>query len=556
MATKLTYAERMRADGKYPAVLRFESIHPTDVAGIIGHAERRIGDLSHIDFSRTHLNEILVGDNDIASKLRVEAAALAELNHKSNLLGLSRAGRKKDLARAREAGPQDPWSEQKKGRGPLRELVLTLHRDFFRAAEDCPRDERLEFIDDDGKPACFDMRRCREFVSAGQAFLVEEFGDDLVYLRADYDEQSIHLQGVVRGLVREPPSVRYAHGRMLLRTSQHRIIGGDGKKKGYELAQDAAGEFFARPEFQHMNIVRAEPRAALRRDVVQELEQARAELDAVCLSEEAAVPAGSANAQAMWLLRKKMEEAIAEKGAAEKVRKDVAAGLALDYLEALGVLAPEQRREASTRRARTELLSRFEEKFGTAAEILADPEAVSAKVVDEAKAKIASQEASSRERLEAVAAEKMRDNRAVEYRAAKERLAAQKAADEARQAAAEVERRKAESLRVWREAKVREEAAGARAAELDRRDEELTRRRAEVEARAAETAEREGRLKEVVEVLRALARPLLDAVRTLQLDRVPSMRDGILAAERLLGLKHSTTGGGRYAGFEDERVRG
>ncbi|RAZ83430.1 hypothetical protein [Cereibacter johrii] len=52
MATKLTYAERMRADGKYPAVLRFENIHPADVAGIIGHAERRIGDLSHIDFSQ------------------------------------------------------------------------------------------------------------------------------------------------------------------------------------------------------------------------------------------------------------------------------------------------------------------------------------------------------------------------------------------------------------------------------------------------------------------------------------------------------------------------
>lgn len=499
---KLTYAERMRSDGKYPIVLRFASLQPKDVAGVIGHAERRIGDLSHIDFSRTHLNRILVGSNDIAEEVMEECRAMSLWNYQSNIIGLSKNRGKKDVRRARERGLQDPWTLQKKLRGPLREGVLTLHRDFFKADENTPDDKRLEFIDDEGNPTAFDVDKCNEFVDAGMAFLSEEFGLMMPYARADFDEQSVHIQFVIVDVVEEPASVRYAYGRQLFRTSHHPMIGGDGEKKGYEIAQDRAGEFFARPEHSHMNIVRAEARAAKKREVAQSIAAIAEQVDEdAFFGLEEKIPNGSENAKAMYLLKKKMAEAIETKGSADKVRKDTAATLALDYLEALGVVKPEDRHEASTRRARTALLSQYEDTYGTAAEIIEKPELAAEKALDGARKRIL----------------------------AAERIAAEKRAE--RDLQATIER-----ARLEKELREKAEAEEARREKQHQmKMQEIAEREAKVETREVEVKRKESELTKMLKEVLPLVDSIKDAARRLGVLAEPFVGKAIDAGKKLKG---------------------
>lgn len=499
---KLTYADQMRADGRFPIVLRFASLHPKDVAGVIGHGERRIGDLSHIDFSRTHLNQILVGSNDIAKEVMNEMREMSKFNFDSNIIGLSKNRGKKDVKRARERGLQDPWSLQKKLRGPLREGVLTLHRDFFKATENTPADKRLEFLDDEGKPTAFDVDKCSEFVDVGMSFLNEEFEDMLAYARADFDEQSVHIQFILVDVVEEPASVRYAFGRQLFRTSHHPMIGGDGEKKGYEIAQDRAGDFFSRPEYSHMNIVRAEARAAKKREVAKAIADIsnEAEFESMAGVGES-IPDGSKNAQAMLLLKRKMSEAIEKKGSAEKVRKDEAATLALDYLEALGVLKSEDRHEASTRRARTALLSQYEDTYGTAAEIIEKPEMAAEKALEKSKARILAAERYAAERRI------KKDQEAAAERARLEKELREKAAAE------EARREKKFALKM----------------------EAVKERETKLKAREVEVARKESELAKMLKEVLPLVDSIKDAARRLGVMAEPFVGSAIAAGKKLKG---------------------
>ncbi|MFC2967328.1 hypothetical protein [Acidimangrovimonas pyrenivorans] len=407
-----TYAERQRADGKFPAVFRLESVHPDDVAGIIGHAERRIGNVDHVDKSRSHLNRILIGSNAIAREIRAEADAMSEHNFVSNLEGLKRAGRRKEHFEALAAGKQDPFDRQKKGRGPLREFVLTLHRDFFLAGEDCPSEFRLEFLDDTGTSVAFDLRKAREFVNSSMAFLKNEFGDMLRYARVDLDEQSVHIQGLLVGYKEHEPSVRFAHGRKRFQTSQHRLIGGEpimkmvdgevkklGHRKGYELAQDAVGEWFAQDRYKHLNIVRGEARAMAARGAHESAVQFFQEEDlALKMMGHGGlkIPAGAKNARRMWLLKEQAKQ----RSRSGNLRKDNAQNLALDYLVELGVLTSVERHESSSRRARTELLKRYESDYGTADEIISDPGSAALKRLSKTRRQVDELNKKSKERIE------------------------------------------------------------------------------------------------------------------------------------------------------------
>ncbi len=388
-----TYAATMRADGKFPIAFRLAGMRPKDVAAMIWHALRECEENSeafdHVDLNRTKLNRVLFGSDDIAKEIVEETREMSRYNLDSNIEGLTRLGRWKDVARAQMAGLQDPWYEQKKSRGPLREAILTLHRDFFKADEKTPADQRMKFLDDAGEMTSFDMRKVERFIDAGEAFFDDEFGDDLRYLRVDLDEQSIHFHAILARQIEEDETQRYALGKRLFKLTDHRCIGDrivDGVRiRGYETAQNVVGDFFNRIEYRDMNIVRGENRAEKKREAwkeIQEMTQGR-DFD-VLLGEAEALPNGSKNAQAMFLLKKQMAEAIAKKGDASKVRKDDAAKLAVDHLVLLGVITPEEKSGASKRRARDALLSQHAETFGTPAEIIADPDAAAAKVLKEA----------------------------------------------------------------------------------------------------------------------------------------------------------------------------
>jgi len=493
--SNLTYAERMRSDGFYPVVLRFADIHPDDVSGIIMHAERRGGDLSHIDFSRTKMNQDLVGGPEIASQIRREMTELAEYNFESNIAGLTALGRKKDLARAQKRGPRDPWISQKKCKSPLREGILTLHRDFFKADENCPAKHLISFIDDQGNPTAWDRRRCDRFVSASLAFLKEEFGGALRYCRADFDEQSVHLQFVICDVVQEPASGRYAHGRKLFRTSHFPCIGGVGdRRKGYEVAQDRVAAFFGRPEHRDMKIVRGESRAKRQREAVEAVQEIVLE----AFFGDEPLPAGSENAQAMHILKKKVSEA-------GTLRKDSKQQLALEYLQSLGLVSKDRVSEASTRRARAALLEEHEEYVGTLDEIISKPE----KALAVAEDLLAEKEKAAMQRVEKAAQKVMRD-------------AQKAAAEEARRE--EKHRQRLAAVERWEREK---------RAEIRRWSDALHKRESALNAREGRVIAREREVDRILKELKPLAGAISDAARRLGLVGNAVIDRGVRAAKRV-----------------------
>lgn len=517
----------MRADGKFPAVLRFASMTPQDAFGMIAHGEREIGNLDHVDPARTHMNKTLTGSVEMARELVELSRSMADYNLRSNLLGLEKMGRKTDLAAAKKRGLRQPWHEQRKSRGPLREGVLSVHRDFFRADDETPKEQVFQFLDDQGLVARFDMRKMQRFARVGHAFWKEEFGDMLAYERIDVDEQSVHFQVILANVVEEPPSKRYALGRKLFKLTDHRCIGDrvetrmvKGKPKkvvvkcGYEVAQDVIGDFFDRPEHRDMGIVRGENRAAKSRQA-----KAEAKVIEAALTESGgvAIPSGSKQAQAMWLIRKAMAEKIAEKGSAEKVRKDDRQVLALDYLEALGVIAPAARHEAKTRRERQALLDLHAEKYGTSEEIIEKPEAVADVVMAEMTARAEAAKKDEEERQKAA-------RKGFLDKVRREQAAAEKEA---------VERRAQEDReRALRFKKEDEERAKLKA-ELDAKKDEL-------ETKEGELTEKETKLKafakslgEMRDKLVSYAKPLYKMAKRLGMLRDPEVKHGMDAIKEL-----------------------
>lgn len=533
-ASDLTYAAAMRADGMFPAVLRFASMNSRDAFGMLMHGERRGGNLDHVDRSRSHLNRTIIGasipDPSTPGKMRClvaeelvnETRKMAEFNLSSNIVGLSKLGRKKDLAIARRRGIQDPWNAQKKSRGPHREVVLTLHRDWFRADENTPADRVLQFLDDEGLVARFDMAKVERFISAGTEFLTENFGDQMRYLRVDFDEQSIHFQGLLVGREQVEPSARYAHGRHIYSMTKHPLIGheidakGRISRRGYEVAQDAIGEFFSRPEYRDMNIVRGEARAAKKREAMAAAYEAREAAEAASLFEgEAEIPDGSPNAQRMFLLRQAMAEKVAEKGSADRVRTDDRQILALDYLEALGVVSSEARHEASTRRARAKLLEVYQTDYGTAAEIIDKPEAVSEKVIARARARvIAEKEAADRERKSADEAARIE----------RERLD--------REAA---ERREAASEKASMDEIRREKKFAMKEASLIEREENVTAREVEVERKI-------GWLNATLKELQGLGDAIRGAAQRIGILDAPWVQSALAAGRRVREISTGSKG--------------
>lgn len=358
-------------------------------------------------------------------------------------------------------------------------------------------------MDDDGEEAVFDLRKVDRFKGAGKEFFKENYGSAGHYLRSDFDEQSFHFHGLLWDWVEEPESGRYARGRHILSLRENPLIAGDGSgKTGYELSQDAIAEFFARPEYEDMKIVRGEARAAKRREAKEQVKELEQVIGTEALFGECEdIPQGSPNARAMWLLKKKMSEAIVEKGGAEKVRKDQASNMALDHLELLGVLKPEERKEASTRRARTQLLKRYEEAYGTPAEIISKPDAVAEKVMKEAAAK---------------------------NRAADEQLARTRKAEQERAAAVELE---ASRLQIWEEDLEHGQAvADEREAELEEREENLNEREEDL-------TRREKAIRKATDLLNTLGTKIIKTAKRLGLMKDLEIAEGVAAAEKLKKVK-------------------
>ncbi|WP_114011166.1 hypothetical protein [Cohaesibacter intestini] len=386
------YADMMQAYGMHMIVLRFRSLYPKDVADMVKHGKREIGDQSHCDPARRHLNRVLVGSNDIAKEIEAQEALLRLSNHTSNLEGTHKTRGANAAEQVMLAGAKPPWKESKNSQGPLREAIMTIHRDHFRADDDCPPEDLLEFLDDKGKLAQFDIGKCDAFVDEGLAFLQHNFGDMLKYCRVDMDEQAIHLHALIYDIVELPKSARYANGRSLFRSALHPLLCSTRdaeNKSGYERAQDAVGEWFRDPGRRHMNIARGEPRAEARREAEAEGHNAIEVVQAMDLSDlyshdpdllaRDPIPAGSERARMIWAI-KEQSEVLSE---LKKPRLDERQKTAIEILVAGGFVTHEEQEEARTRRLRKALLQEHEEAFGTPDDIISNPDKIIAKLEEQ-----------------------------------------------------------------------------------------------------------------------------------------------------------------------------
>ncbi|HQU70589.1 MAG TPA: plasmid recombination protein [Albidovulum sp.] len=203
-----------------PVVARAEGMRPEDVGGYEAHRARKGGDLGHVDGRRSHLNRRLIGDADWATKAAAEIAAMREENFLCEIEGLKRRKRKRELVKRFTEGPKDPFRPSR--HGPMREIILTAHQDWFAAASDANGDDPSDLE--------------RQFEETAVTWLTDTFGGDVVHARADRDESAYHIHAVI--LPRVETMVNGAP-RKLLQPSKFEVI------QDYEKLQDSVGAAFA-----------------------------------------------------------------------------------------------------------------------------------------------------------------------------------------------------------------------------------------------------------------------------------------------------------------------
>jgi hypothetical protein len=221
---------------QHPVVLRFEGMFPDQLDGYEGHRQRIRGDDGNIVRERSHLNRLLIGDEDWAETTRAEVEEMRLENFAEELEALKRRKRRKDIARRLAEGPKDPW--RKTRHGPMREVILTANSAWFRRS----------LFEGEAADAAEIDRNEREFEALAVGWLKAQFGDDVIHARADRDEIAYHIHAVI--LPRETKTVNGATRRML-QPSKFAII------EDYEKAQDSVGAWF-----KQAGLVRGERRAA------------------------------------------------------------------------------------------------------------------------------------------------------------------------------------------------------------------------------------------------------------------------------------------------------
>ena len=235
---------------RYPVVLRFEGLKPSDLGGYEGHRTRRGGDLGHVDGGRKHLNRRLIGDEDWAAKALDEIDAIRVGNFAAELESLEARKRKKDIKRRLAEGPHDPWRPTR--HGPMRELILTANKEWFD-------DDLSGFLGEGGN------QRVEEFERLAVGWLTHQFGDDVIHARADLDEQTYHIHAVIMPRVtvemtrtnKKTGETKVIATRRMLQPSKFEVI------EDYEKAQDSVGEWFA-----ELGLVRGERRKQAIRDAL------------------------------------------------------------------------------------------------------------------------------------------------------------------------------------------------------------------------------------------------------------------------------------------------
>ena len=233
----------------YAVVLRFAGLHPSNLKRLEMHAKRAGGDRGHCDqvkMERQAVTQPLIGGDDWVVQTLSKVEEMRMCNFADELDALRKRKRQKDIDQRLIEGPHDPWRPTR--HGPMRELILTVNKDWFNADPAAVFDEGDEH-----------NQRIQDFERLGLEWLRHEFGDDVVYARADHDEAAYHIHAVILPRVeiemtrtdKKNGEKKVIAKRRMLQPSKFEII------KDYEKAQDSVGEWFA-----PLGLVRGERRKA------------------------------------------------------------------------------------------------------------------------------------------------------------------------------------------------------------------------------------------------------------------------------------------------------
>ncbi|MFT6650085.1 plasmid recombination protein [Pseudophaeobacter arcticus] len=230
---------------EYPVVMRMAGMWPGNIGGYEKHRARAGGDVGHVDPTRSHLNQRLLGKATWAQDVHDEISEMRMENFADELEKLGKRRRRGEAARRLAEGPRDPWRATR--HGPLREIILTANKKWFE-------DDLTGFLGEGGP------NREDQFQALAVQWLVNEFGDDCVHARADRDEEAYHIHAVV------VPRTKLKDGRRMLQPSKHDVI------RQYEDGQDSVGAWFAAAQ---IGLTRGERRKQKIRDALDHNEKVR-----------------------------------------------------------------------------------------------------------------------------------------------------------------------------------------------------------------------------------------------------------------------------------------
>ena len=214
------------------------------IAGVEAHGKRR-GKVPNVNPSRTHLNEYLVGHDDLHEIVNARILEMQKENAARRVASL-RKGRKTTDRKALEAAVEEAgddvnkmakaigWPWDKKNTKPFTEGVISLSHDWFTDAA-----------------GGIDAERVERFKAFAADYLTEEFGPDLLYARIDLDEKTPHVHYVVAPELENPKTKlrelsRHSH-RVFGQVEVQALFDGESEEDGirrgsYELMQDRIAE--------------------------------------------------------------------------------------------------------------------------------------------------------------------------------------------------------------------------------------------------------------------------------------------------------------------------
>jgi len=216
----------------HPIVLRFEGLRPEQLSRFELHRLRKQMDCNEFEPRRTRFNKVLIGNETWAKETLAEIDEMRMENFANELTKLKTRKRIGEIEKRMIEGPKDPWRPSK--HGPMREVIITAHADWFAAAGD----------QSTWRGMMAKRRREKHFEDLAIGWLSYNFGEDVVHARADRDEKTYHIHAVIL------PRGEDQHGRSMLIPSKHDAI------RSYDHAQDIAGIWFAQA-----GLVRGEARA-------------------------------------------------------------------------------------------------------------------------------------------------------------------------------------------------------------------------------------------------------------------------------------------------------